>query len=964
MISFLRPMQRAIMFVTALMACIAPSAAQIPDKAFDQISGTTYVVAFPDTTGNTFDIRYPDRRFENKTFLFIYSAVDNRVNITGRGYSRTDVMLAGGRFEVIDLGQADARAPAPIVFEHCKPVNNTFRIAAEQPVVIYQYMVTTFGAEAWSALPVEAWGTRYYAAAHPGEIGSDISPGGEFDYNRKNKMFPAEILVIAAYDDTKITIIPTATVHTFCNSTNVTLKAGEAYQIQSLVDTLTANMGTEQGDFGGSRIVSTKPVGVISGNTRAQLIDENVGLGKNIFKNMLVEWLTPVDMHGTEFVYMPTVDSRMPTRAPTEDPSEKRKAEFVRLYATSDGSTSGSYIDSIDERGLDMTMESGKFYQRRVKPTITSAALYRTTQPAQAMMTAAAVVKYGGTTNGFGGYIGAAYDGWGGYMVEMTPRERWASFSPFYAPAHVSGMEHYINVATDSAHRSDVYLANGTPFVFNRSIAGTDIVWGSMSVVPGVDNHLEGRNGARFYAYVYGTLSKGGHEEYRPGQARDNDVPPDGVHHGGANDVVAMHPSEYEERVAIAYAYPVASMLYAPSDGDSLRIETSMACGEMTIRVTSVNQEPVGLRSLRLEDPINAKIRSMEPLVLTGATNLRVVLTPVDVRRSASATVVIKDRSGKITRVPYSFEPENLDVPDTVHFIGLKVDTPATRTVTVTNTTAGAATIRSLGLRTGTAFSIIDAPAMPLTLGAGQTLAVTVRVLAAAGAGILIDTLAIALDCTVWRVALRAVTAEPCLTVGNLDFGTLEPGQTRTLPLKICNEGGGVVTFGEAGSAIAWPSGNYRLSTADIELLKNAQLAEGECITISVSFTADSVGQYSTTARLNANTRSCRDTSVWSARVLGPSASPMITGALNSLSTSEPNPFLESTSIAYTLARGGHASLVVYNSRGERVATLVDGVHAAGSYTAHFDASRLPAGVYHYRLSVDGWSQTRTMIRR
>ncbi|MBC8146162.1 MAG: hypothetical protein H7X80_11310, partial [bacterium] len=181
----------------------------------DGMGGTTFVVAFPDTTKNTFDARYPNTRYEDKAFFYIYSAVDNVVSIKGRGYQRSGMAVAAGTFLIVDLMGTQNRAPNPIVFEHCKPVDNTFRIEAASPIVLIQYMATKFGAEAWTPAPVEAWGTKYFAAAHPGEIGSDVSPGGEFSYNLKAKMFPAEILVVAAYDGTVVTIVPNGAIHNY-----------------------------------------------------------------------------------------------------------------------------------------------------------------------------------------------------------------------------------------------------------------------------------------------------------------------------------------------------------------------------------------------------------------------------------------------------------------------------------------------------------------------------------------------------------------------------------------------------------------------------------------------------------------------------------------------------------------------------------------------------------------------------
>jgi Rax2 C-terminal beta propeller domain/Secretion system C-terminal sorting domain len=76
-----------------------------------------------------------------------------------------------------------------------------------------------------------------------------------------------------------------------------------------------------------------------------------------------------------------------------------------------------------------------------------------------------------------------------------------------------------------------------------------------------------------------------------------------------------------------------------------------------------------------------------------------------------------------------------------------------------------------------------------------------------------------------------------------------------------------------------------------------------------------------------------------------------------------PNPFNPSTTITYQIAATGHVTLKVYNLLGQEVATLVNGVMSAGSYTAHFNAARLASGIYFYRLATnDGFSSEKKML--
>ena len=75
-----------------------------------------------------------------------------------------------------------------------------------------------------------------------------------------------------------------------------------------------------------------------------------------------------------------------------------------------------------------------------------------------------------------------------------------------------------------------------------------------------------------------------------------------------------------------------------------------------------------------------------------------------------------------------------------------------------------------------------------------------------------------------------------------------------------------------------------------------------------------------------------------------------------------PNPFNPSTAIQYRLARATHATLHVYNTLGQTVATLVDGKQNPGAYDVRWDGSGVPSGVYYYRLRAGEFTGTRSMI--
>ena len=65
-----------------------------------------------------------------------------------------------------------------------------------------------------------------------------------------------------------------------------------------------------------------------------------------------------------------------------------------------------------------------------------------------------------------------------------------------------------------------------------------------------------------------------------------------------------------------------------------------------------------------------------------------------------------------------------------------------------------------------------------------------------------------------------------------------------------------------------------------------------------------------------------------------------------------PNPFNPSTTIRYTLRTPGMVTIAIYDVGGKRIATLVDHVKDAGSYTKQWDPAGFASGTYFYRMTV------------
>ena len=80
------------------------------------------------------------------------------------------------------------------------------------------------------------------------------------------------------------------------------------------------------------------------------------------------------------------------------------------------------------------------------------------------------------------------------------------------------------------------------------------------------------------------------------------------------------------------------------------------------------------------------------------------------------------------------------------------------------------------------------------------------------------------------------------------------------------------------------------------------------------------------------------------------------------LAQNYPNPFNPTTKIDFTIEKGAHTVLKVYDVLGQTVATLIDVNLASGPHDVTFNASNIESGVYFYQLISGNYRETKKMI--
>ena len=81
-----------------------------------------------------------------------------------------------------------------------------------------------------------------------------------------------------------------------------------------------------------------------------------------------------------------------------------------------------------------------------------------------------------------------------------------------------------------------------------------------------------------------------------------------------------------------------------------------------------------------------------------------------------------------------------------------------------------------------------------------------------------------------------------------------------------------------------------------------------------------------------------------------------------SLDRAYPNPFNPTTTIDFSVAQAGYASVKVYNLMGQVVATLASGHMDASTYTLTWDASNASSGVYFVQAEAAGNVTTQKLM--
>ncbi|XP_035696734.1 uncharacterized protein LOC118430131 [Branchiostoma floridae] len=240
----------------------------------DPSSTKEFIIAFPE------NFEYKE---DQTTMLFITGARSTpssiEVDVPSTGFF-TSVSVTSSEVAVVELPRAG------VELKGSQTGKEAVSVRADSPIMVYGMSHDTFSVDAFLALPTDVLGTEYYVICS--EPSSEKIQG-------KTTVYPTEFVVVGIRDGTTVNIVPTQEVefngqHYSASQTfTITVDRMDSLQVQSVED------------LAGSKITSSEPVAVLSGNFAAI-----IGQGATT-KDHLVEMIPPVETWGTEFALVPLV---------------------------------------------------------------------------------------------------------------------------------------------------------------------------------------------------------------------------------------------------------------------------------------------------------------------------------------------------------------------------------------------------------------------------------------------------------------------------------------------------------------------------------------------------------------------------------------------------------------------------------------------------------------------------------
>jgi PKD repeat protein len=328
--------------------------------------------------------------------------------------------------------------------------------------------------------PTESLGNEYFAMCYDPHLSSVDLPTG----NAQGKN--SEFLIVAAFDNTKVTITPSKVTDHLNPSMvpfTITLNQGELFQVQSENIPGTNNQG--QGDLTGSFIKSDKAVAVFSGSYATTVPNSSSDAYDHLY-----EQLPPLQTWGRTFIAVPLLS---------------RGKDTYRIMAAEDQTTI-----RIGNKSP-VVIDRGKIHEFMLGSS--EASLIECDKPVL-------LAQYS-NSNGVDRPPGVTSANWNGdpFMIIVSPVTQTREKVDFVAYESAQIKKYYINVIIKEDAKGKINL-DYAPISFTP-LTGTGYLYAQIEIENGKHYIETTEPGKGFTAYVY---AFGGYESYGYGVGFNLDI--------------------------------------------------------------------------------------------------------------------------------------------------------------------------------------------------------------------------------------------------------------------------------------------------------------------------------------------------------------------------------------------------------------------------------------------------------
>lgn len=874
-----------------------------------QVAGREFYITFPPRYQASNQVRYR---------IFVTSSIRTRVSldVEGKGLIMEKFTVPN---DVLEFGLSSGTAS---VWQHTPqegaPPEQIYRqsalhLKAGAPVVVYAFaLYEDGGGDSFLALPINTLGKEYIVSSMP-----------DMGWQYGNVSYPSEICVVAPYDNTRVIFVvggnsttKTAGGAAVGKSIPVTLNRGDVWVVATHKD-------SKEGDLSGSRIVSTKPIGLISGHQCANVPSSIGPCG------YLAEMEIPTNMWGTVF-YLPRYIQR--TNAPM--------LKIVAKEANTKVFRNGTIWQTIEQVGG--TIGKGVI-EGRADTQSNGTTVITADKPISIMF-----FNPGGNDDG----ITTAP-----FQMVIFPTEQYTVQSMFNTPG-LRG-----NKGTARNYLSIIYplTANNTiPNDIEFGVSGGGkISWQPLATVFGASP-----------GDVYSVKTKG--TTYASKQC---ELPGDGMYHLRSSQPFMSYA--YGSSDSLAYGHPLSAALTLISK-DTLPPDPRWLA-ECNGRVlgASVTDLPTDINtrsnlSMIVLDPQLSKNYSLsyDDFIPGDAVSTQWSLQVDDLRNDATAVVTFTDRAGNDTTITVMYQAHWAGAQKDIDFGLTTKGTTIRRNALIQNNSTSDNTITRLELKNGGngMFRIIGAT-LPFTLRPNETKEIEIE-FSANASGYLIDSLGVGNDCVfLYSAELRARVAGPAIEVSDVNFGSVVVNDIKTKTFVVRNNGTeeAIITAATPpmpNNNVFSPESAVQSISALNPLVLKAKGTPGDSIVFKIDFRPLDKQKYQATITFSSNANGSDSICVINGEGTGVDAVDEDTPlAPISLEVPNPNPMGEQGgTVRFHLGYTMPATLELINTSGILITTLADGTLSEGQHSIPLQTSELPEGVYLLRLRTGNLSISKAFI--